>query len=90
METSFYITNFSLKEQATFLILLSVVSVQSTGLGIYKRKKQENKKTRTRPRKHARVHEKKELAQDNTHSIKKASTKKRTRSRKHALDQESK
>ena len=42
-----------------------------------------SKKTRTRPRK-------KELAQENTHSTKKASTKIRTGSRKHALVHEKK
>ena len=62
------------------LLLCPLIILTAPGLGIYKRKK-ENKKTRTRPRKHALVYEKKELAQENTHSTKKASTKRRTRSR---------
>ena len=48
------------------------------------KEKKENKKTRTRPRKHACVHEKK-------NSVKKTRTRpqKKTRSRKHTLVQES-
>ena len=64
------------------LLLCPLIILTAPGLGIYKRKK-ENKKTRMRPRK-------KELAQENRHSTKKAPTKKRTRSRKHALVHEKK
>ena len=39
------------------LLLCPLIILTAPGLGIYKRKK-ENKKTRTRPRKHPRIHEK--------------------------------
>ena len=59
------------------------------GLGIYKKKKREKRKHDTRTKK-IRIRPPKKLAEENTHSTKKASTKKRFRSRKEALVHEKK